>query len=564
MPLCAAVLGNLMERQPLHRLLFLAHLTLGLGVAGVATPMAFAQSAPSGAPADASAKREVDAFVAKALVDRGMVLFRAADYRSAKQLFVEALVRDPGGPYAATARDLLRKTNQKLGYYDRDHGAPPPVPPRKDEKPAAASPPPPAAAGTADQPVDPYATPGRGSGTGGAGAAGADEPVDPYAESAVAAPLDPYAAAAPSSAAPPAPGETLVDPYATPPAGPPTGPPAGDLSPVDPYAVEPGDEPALGGHERADTGPPSPGPPAAARRELMLGLGAYGFLAGTAVVGTDSEAGLAAGLIGGAAGLGAGALLGRRRDMTHGQVMALNVGMSWGAADFAFLGHLADGQDATGTSLFRYAAVGGLVGAGAGVWAGRRDPDPGDVALVNSLMLYGTAGGLLLGVAMDPPREEAYSLNAILGNAAGVVGGLTLAPKMATSRRRMVRADLGAALGAGATWALFYPLVKDDSGFGDEQITGFVSVLGMGLGAYLGWRWSGPDRDEAATAAPEPPPVARRRRAPPSPAPPALLGRDSSGRWTLAAPLLRPISDPALASPAGAFARGADLLAGSF
>ncbi|MBT8495488.1 MAG: hypothetical protein KJO07_20735, partial [Deltaproteobacteria bacterium] len=159
------------------------------------------------------------------------------------------------------------------------------------------------------------------------------------------------------------------------------------------------------------------------------------------------------------------------------------------------------------------------------------DPTVDQVAVVNSLSSYGLATGLLLGVMIDPPRNDAYSLQAFLGSAGGITAGVLLRDKLEVSRKRTLWLDVGAASGAAATWVLLYPLIADSGSNNDEQAAGGISVLTMAGGvvtAYLltrGMDDAGDDGDDKA-------------------APQALLGRTADGRWTLGSPMLSPVAPP--------------------
>ncbi len=351
------------------------------------------------------------------------------------------------------------------------------------------------------QPVDPYA----------GGNQGGDAPVDPYAGD-VPSPVDPYAGGAE-------------------PAGPPTPGPA---------PISPKDEP----------------PEQGARRTLLAWTGVYGLGAGLALAGPQGDDGDISGaafLVGGlgaAAGVGLGHLLFRARPMTPGQVAASISGGTWGAIEIGLLTDVFSVDDTETNHVYKGAAIGGLAGFGGGLlYAYKGEPEEGDVALANSLGLYGGAGGLLLGVAMSPAEAEAYSLNAVIGSTLGVAGGVLLRDRIDTSRRRLLLVDLGALAGAAIPWALIYPLVSDGGTNNDEQAIGLVSTLTLFGGAVTAWLLTGDGEREAVSA----------RDA----SPPALVSRSAGGRWSLGSVALRPMHDPALA-PAAGVSVGLDLAAGRF
>lgn len=346
---------------------------------------------------------------------------------------------------------------------------------------------------------------------------GSEGPLDPYGGTGDQAPLDPY-------------GDAGADPGGEP------------EKPV--AAVDSGDEPNTG-----------------VSRGLMAWGGGYGFLLGMAIGGPNDDAGdvqggaVALGLLGLGAGIGGGYLISRKVPLSRGQVTAISSAGVWTGLNAAFIGDLVT-DTGTGTNdIYTSLAIGGALGTGAGVlYARYADIDEGDVAFTNSLASYGLASGLLLGVAMSPPRSEAYSINGMLGSIGGVAAGLLWADRFDMSRGRTLRIDLGAGIGLAATWGLLYPLVRDESTNNDEQFAGAFSVLTMWGGAavtyYLTRDRDGGDHSEAE--------VAERY-----PSPPALVRRAGSGRWSLGTPLVRPIQSPALAPPAG-LAMGVDLASGRF
>lgn len=342
--------------------------------------------------------------------------------------------------------------------------------------------------------------------------------------------LDPYGE--------PAPGGEVLDPYGEPAAG----------EVLDPY-----------GQDAAPAAPavsPAADADATARKGLLAWSGLYGLTLGLALGGPESDDGdvrggaIALGLAGAAAGVGASYYLTGRRPLTAGQSAAIASAGTWGAMNLGLLGDVFTGDDSATNTVYKYVAAGGALGVGVGAWyAIEAEPSVGTVSFVNSLSSYGVAGGLLLGVALDPPRSEAYSLNAFFGSALGIAAGLYLEDEVEVSRRRMLLVDVGALAGAASPWVLLYPLIADDSTENDEQVAGLVSTLTMAGGAIAAWVLTdgyGAD-DEAASDAPT-----------------ALLRRAGDGRWQLGLPLPRPMPAPALAPSSGGMPVGIDIAAGSF
>jgi len=446
----------------------------------LAASPALAQPAPG--PGDAAAAggeaSDIDDAVAKALANRGQLLFDRGDFASAKQMFIESLERSPKGPSAGNAVAMLRACNQRLGIKDLDQGSPLAVP------------------------------------LGGGG------PTDPYAGDG--GPADPY---------------------------------AGDGGgPTDPYGGD-------------GIGPNPPGPidqpaPGVARRRLTVFGGTYGALLGLAITGPENDQGD----IGGAAVLGAvggaavGSLaawwFGRNRDLAVGDVQAIMAGGTWGAYTIALFGDAVTGVGTSTTNEIVVAsAIGGTLGLGGGYLWSRQHPSEGDVSLVNSFGAYASVAGLQLGAVMQPPKSEAYSINAMIGAGAGLAIGVYAANRVEVSRARMLRVDLGVLAGAAIPWLGY--LALGDGGSGGQQAAGLIALATMSAGGYLGWRLGRGLDDHPTTPA--------------GPSPPAddfgtttgLLLRASSGRWAVGVPLPRPMQSPALGPRVGT-AYGVDLLAGRF
>lgn len=357
-------------------------------------------------------------------------------------------------------------------------------------------------------------------------------PLDPYANPSTSSgeqPLDPYGNA---SASPDGEMGQPLDPYGT--------------SPVSPQVLPPGGE--VGTRELP--------------RTLMVYGGLYGFITGMALLGPSEDSNgdgeldgvtggaVLAGLVGGGASVYLSYYLSKRLPLSEVESRSISSAGAWGMYNFAHLGNVFTGTDSDVNDIHKSMAIGGLVGTGAGYWYSKAyEPTEGELAFTNSMSLYGTAAGLLLGVAMDPPEGDAYSLNAALGSSAGLGLGLYLAKDANATRRRMLKVDIGAAAGAAVPWILVYPLMDDGA-----RTSGFLSALSMGAGGYLAWYLTRNDSEA------EPGPTAP---ADLSPAPPALLQRGASGRWSLSAPILRPMELPALA-PGRGTNLGTDLLSGTF
>jgi len=259
-----------------------------------------------------------------------------------------------------------------------------------------------------------------------------------------------------------------------------------------------------------------------------------------------------AGLLGAGAGFAGSWWLTDRYPVTAGQSVAIASGGTWGVIEFALFGDAVTGTDSDANDVWKFAAVGGLAGLGAGTWyAAQFDPTEDQMMFVNSLGAIGAGGGLLVGVGIQPPESEAYSINALVGSLGGLGVGLALSDAAQVSSRRMLYIDLAGAAGAAVPWLLLYPLIKDGDSENDEQAAGWLSALTLGGGVITGWFLTrGLDDGEASAQA------AR------DAAPPALVTRDGTGRWGVGLPLPRLMSATAVGPSRTAL--GADLVSGRF
>jgi hypothetical protein len=492
-------------------------------IVGLALVVSALGGSPAPARADDGVAREVSAIVAQALFERGLKLFHEGRFAEARALFQESIAELPDGPYAQTSAEMVRRCDEKLA--------------------AKSAPPPPSTAPAPSPQPPPSATP----------PAATDVPLDPYAS-----PPGPTPAPPPAPAVGDAPGPPL-DPYG-PPTGAPVPPPAPapvaapEPAPVDPYAgdslktspsleLNPGSglalEPPYG-----DEPPASPRalPPADAWPRTRLELTIFGGVLGGAMLGMAADAAGGSGaiapgvLVGGAAGLGGAFLATRGRDISQGQAEAIMAGAVWGGLYGGLLTHLADDPSrADRVARGTYETVidlGGILGLGGGTaYALLARPSASTTMFANSLGGIGLAGGLMLGVAFQPPDDRAYSINALVGATAGLTLGLWGADKVRASRTRMLIVD-GAVLGSGLLGlALFEGGAGSDRGA--KQLAGGAGLAAMIAGGVTAWfLTSGMPPD-----APETAPRARARGLAP-----ALVAHDDDG-WHLGTPA--PVRVPA-------------------
>lgn len=193
-------------------------------------------------------------------------------------------------------------------------------------------------------------------------------------------------------------------------------------------------------------------------------------------------------------------------------------GIVAGAVAGGLLADVADLDGTTGGDVVAGALLGALGGGLAAHALDTPSLSRGDHALIGSMTAWGLAGGLTLGLAIDPPTGEAYSLNGVFGLAGGYLIGHIAARRTDVTPRRMLRVNGLALAGAAAPWIL-YGLTRDGSTRADEQAFGLLSTAGLVAGAYLGFRLTRDMKDdEAAPKASKGPAALFRRHA-------------ATGRW---------------------------------
>ena len=216
------------------------------------------------------------------------------------------------------------------------------------------------------------------------------------------------------------------------------------------------------------------------------------------------------------------------RPVAEGELASRNrrilSGAVWGAAIGGAFGDAVIVERTKASHVAVGAGVGLAVGGLAGYALARRRPQTnGDVALSDTLAGIGGVGGLTLGMLMQPAEAEAYSVNAMLGVAGGLLVGYIAGPQTNTTERRMLRVA-GISMLGGALPFLLYAGVYDESTDGDERLVGGLATAGLLVGAYVGFRLTR-DLDAGQDVLPG-------ERRPLEDAPVALIGRHSNGRWS--------------------------------
>ncbi len=326
------------------------------------------------------------------------------------------------------------------------------------------------------------------------------------------------------------------------PAPAPAGPPARSIEDVDTSPIQ---DPTVSAPPVA--APPEGRPPSIRIAATVHG-GLYAGLLGAtlgSLFSSDTPAAGAVplGIAGGAAGGITAPMLVDRLGWTEAQVRTVGTATVWGGAIGGLFGDIADLDHTTARQVLLGATLGSTV-AGLGGYALARDNrlTRGDVALIDTLAGIGGASGLTLGMLMQPAHTEAYSLNAVLGVAGGVITGYIAAPMTNTTPRRMLRVA-GFAAAGGAAPFLLYAAIHSPTTAADERVTGLLSTGGLIAGAWLGF-WLTRGMDEGLDTLDGQPSKGD------DDAPAALVGRSSSGRWGVGGLGIAPLS-PALAPQRG-------------
>jgi len=267
-----------------------------------------------------------------------------------------------------------------------------------------------------------------------------------------------------------------------------------------------------------------------------LYLGLLGATVGSFLTPDDAAGGAIP--VGIGAGVAAGVYLPKLLDRlkwNEAQTRTAGAGTVWGGVLGGLFADLGKKEGTTSREVLVVSSIGATAGGLGGAMLARENRyTPGDIALTDTLAGIGAVGGLTLGMLMQPAESEAYSLNAAVGATGGVIAGLVAAPQTNTTPRRMLRVAGTSALG-GAVPFLLYAGIHDPSKTRDERIVGALSSAGLVVGAWVGFRLTrNVDRGRDVL------PGARSSH--PEDAPPALLGRNSDGRWSLGSVSLSPLS----------------------
>lgn len=325
------------------------------------------------------------------------------------------------------------------------------------------------------------------------------------------------------------------DPPPTPPSVVPPAPEPVDMTPID-SSIAPPQEP---------TPPPPPEKPASdtgnPKTAATVHGAFYGGVIGATIGALASKNNQAAAAIPIGIGLGVGVGLGSRfvvgkLGWDAAQVRTAGSFTQWGGVIGGFVGEAvtgAGGDKPTARGVLVGGSIGATLGLGIGAaYASKNKLSRGDVALVDTFAGIGTVGGLTIGMLMQPAQPEAYSVNAILGAAGGILVGVVAGPQTNTTPRRMLRVAGLSAAGAAVPF-LLYAAIYDSSSRADERVVGLLASAGLVGGAYLGFHLTrGMDAGLDVT------PGERT-----DDAPVALVGRSSDGTWRVGGLGLAPVQN---------------------
>jgi hypothetical protein len=204
--------------------------------------------------------------------------------------------------------------------------------------------------------------------------------------------------------------------------------------------------------------------PQLGRRQLVIFSGIAGAVSAGSLLYAfkDTRIAAAGSVVGGAVGL-AGSYFYLPHDLSLGTSnVTVTSTLAGAAAGFSgsllFTGRAEIIQPIAGAT----ALVGGVMGYYVGEKTRIR---PGDAALVNSGVVWGTAAGALFTAAFDPPRLVGGGL-VLSGLGIGTVGGVLLARYYTVSRTHVILIDVGGVvglLGGLAAEGLIYPTQKVSS-----------------------------------------------------------------------------------------------------
>lgn len=227
--------------------------------------------------------------------------------------------------------------------------------------------------------------------------------------------------------------------------------------------------------------------PQTGRRQLIVAAGiAGGFAAGgllyafqeTAIAGAGSVVGVTAGLV--------GAYFQTPADLPLGTSnLTITSSIAGAIAGYAGARVLTSKDEIIQPVFGASILVGGVVGY---YVADRVRITPGDAALFNSAVMWGTGAGLLFSASFDPPRAVSSGL-VLSGLGMGAVGGMVLTRYYEISRTHALLIDIGGLIGMAGGIAVSNVASTGDANaeISNERLANFalggmaVGLIGAGI-----------------------------------------------------------------------------------
>jgi hypothetical protein len=265
------------------------------------------------------------------------------------------------------------------------------------------------------------------------------------------------------------------------------------------------------------------------RGTLVIASTIYGIWAGVAVDVLASINSARTAIIPPLLGMGAGLALSlgltSDRPVSAGQAWSIVTGFEYGSFNGALWAGSFDlsSQQVVGTAL----GTGLAAGAAGIVVANLVVPTQGDVEVVRSGLLWGTAAGMLGVLAVDSNVSSTTFLKvSAVSMDLGFIAGLAVASSFPISRNRDLIIDAGT-LGGGVAGLGIAVLVMGTNGSGRAVAAGGLAgmLTGMLATIFLTRDMDKPEDDDQSA------PVA------------ALVGRDARGRWRWGTPGAAPVFD---------------------
>jgi hypothetical protein len=231
-------------------------------------------------------------------------------------------------------------------------------------------------------------------------------------------------------------------------------------------------------------------------------------------------------LLGMGAGLGLSLAATSSFQLTVGEAWTIITGLDYGSFNGALW---AGGLDFSDKGIVGASVATSVAAASIGVLvADTKSPSAGDIELVRSGLLWGTVGGFLLTMVVNPDVSSQSGLKAVAAAMdAGFITGVGLANHFDLSRNRVLIIDAGAIAGglaaAGIAW-LVAGTENSARGIAGAALGGMLG--GIAITAYATRDLDA--QDGPVTAAPSVP---------------AIFARDAAGRWSVGAPGPVPVFD---------------------